>query len=266
MYGDQYLWMEWTTFVLVKYKHFLHLISFCFLGIISQAQVNAIVTSPQITVQGKVYDKNDSSVYPSAIIINKRTSTGKTSNPGGIFSIIGNKTDTFLLTAGGYEVLRICFRDSTPKDIYTIRVGLQMKTTTLNPVAIYPIKDLSEIKKQRDAIGKEQTRQTIGVADAFQSPITYMYERFSKEGKSREAVAILENEDRKHDILKELFRAYVRAGVIVMEETEFDNFILYLNLPEDFLRSASDYDLAVVIRQKYLQYRSAQEMHNRNQR
>ncbi len=238
----------------------------CFFETVVHAQVSSVVTAPPITVRGRVYDKNDSSVFPAAIIINKRTSTGQTSAPGGMFSIVGIKSDTFLLTAGGYEVARICFRDSIAKEVYVIRIGLQMKTTVLNPVAIYPIKDLGEIKKERDAIGKEQTRQTIGITDAVSSPITYFYERFSRDGKSREAVAIMENDDRKREILKDLFRTYIRAGVIVMEENEFDNFINYLNLPESFLKSASDYDLAVVIRQRYLQYRSAQEMHNRNQR
>ncbi len=229
------------------------------------AQPNSVVTSSPITVRGRVYDKNDSSIYVAAIIINKRTSTGQTSGPGGIFTIAGLKSDTFLLTAGGYEVVRICFRDSLPKDVYQIRIGLQMKTTTLNAVSIYPVKDLGEIKKERDAIGKEQTRQTVGIVDAVSSPITFMYERFSRDGKSREAVAILENEDRKRDILKDLFRTYVRAGVIVMDETEFDSFINYLNLPESILKNASDYDLAVVIRQQYLRYRAAQDMHNHNQ-
>ncbi|HET6992572.1 MAG TPA: hypothetical protein VFJ43_14660 [Bacteroidia bacterium] len=234
--------------------------------VFSCSAIRAQVNSQAIVIHGRVYDKNDSSATPSAIVLNKRTSTGLNASPGTMFSINGIKSDTFLITAGGYEVIRISFRDSIPKDVYTIRVGLQMKTTVLTSVAIYPIKDLNEISKERSAIGKEQTRQTIGLTDAVESPITYLYERFSREGKSKEAVAILENEDRKREILKELFRTYVRAGVIVMDESEFDSFINYLNLPESFLRSASDYDLAVVIRQRYLVYRNAQEIHNRNQR
>ena len=203
---------------------------------------------------------------PAAIILNQRTSTGQNSAPGAFFSIAGIKSDTFLVTAGGYEVRRICFRDSVARDVYTVNIGLKMKTTTLAPVAIYPVKDLGVIQKERASIGQEQTRQAIGVTGAISSPITYLYEHYSREGRSREAVAILENDDNKRTILKELFRTYARAGVIVMEEDEFDTFINYLNIPEEFLRNASDYDLAVWIRQRYLQYRSAQQMHNRNQR
>ena len=254
---------ENCTFILVRYAGFLLLFFFCFVENFLSAQVPQ---SPIITVRGNVFDKNDSLAAPAAIILNKRTNTGQTSSPGTSFSITGLKTDTFLITSGGYEVRRICFVDSVLKETYSVRIGLQLKTNTLTPVAIYPVKDLSQIQKERAALAKEQTRQTIGVADALYSPITYLYERFSRDGKSREAVAIMENDDRKRDILKDLFRTYVRAGVIVMEEEEFDAFINYLNIPDSYLRTASDYDLAVLIRYKYLQYRSAREIHNRNQR
>ncbi len=228
--------------------------------------MSLIAQAPLITVRGNVFDRNDSLAAPSAIILNKRTSTGQTSSPGTFFSITGLKTDTFLITAGGYEVRRICFADSILKEVYNIRIGLQLKMNALAPVAIYPVKDLAQIQKERAAIEKEQTRQALGIVGAASSPITYLWEHYSREGKSREAVAILENEDRKREILKDLFRTYVRAGVIVMEEVEFDAFIAYLNIPEEFLRSASDYELAVMIRHKFLQYRSAREIHNRNQR
>lgn len=254
---------ENCTFIGVRHAGFLLIFFFCLAGIMLPAQPPQ---SPVITVRGNVFDRNDSLAAPSAIILNKRTSTGQTSSPGTSFFITGLKTDTFLITAGGYEVRRICFKDSALKETYTIRIGLQVKTNTLAPVAIYPVKELSQIQKERAAIGKEQTRKTIGVTDAVSSPITYLYERFSREGKSREAVAILENDDKKRDILKDLFRTYVRAGVIEMEEEEFDAFINYLNIPEAFLRTATDYDLAVLIRHKYLQYRSARAIHNRNQR
>ena len=224
------------------------------------------IAAQSIEVRGKVFGKIDSSVTPSAIIINKRIGTGLNCMPGMPFSMVGLKTDTFLITAGGYEVLRICFRDSIFKTIYFIKIGLQMKPKMLSVVAIYPIRDLKEINAQRATIGKVQTRQTIGVVDAMQSPITYLYERFSKDGKSRELVSILENQDNVEAILKELFVLYTSAGVITLDENEYANFIRYLNISESFLRDSSDYDLAVYVRFHYLLFQNAKKTHNRNQR
>jgi len=234
--------------------------------VFAKAQVTADVSAPSITVRGHVFDVNDSFASPAPIIINKRTSNGQSYPGGSIFSIAGLKTDTFMITAGGYEVKRICFRDSVLKDVYQITIGLAMKTNLLKPVAIYPIKDLSQIQKERESLGVVQTRQTVGITDAVESPITYLYERYSRDGKSRQAVAVMENEDKMREVYKELFRTYNRAGVIDLDESEFDQFINYLNLPEYYLKTASDYELACTIREKYLQYRAAQQIHNRNQR
>lgn len=219
-----------------------------------------------ISFHGSVYDLADSTASLAPIVVNKSTGTGQTAGMGGSFSIQGNAADTFMVTAGGYEVVRICFRDSAKKDVYTLRIGLHMKETLMKPVAIYPIKDLETIKKEREVLGVAKTTSTQGFSDAVSSPVTYLYERFSKEGKSKAAVAAMENEDRTRDVLKDLFRTYVQAGVIDLKEEEFDNFILYLNIPEWYLKSAGEYELAVTIRQRYLQYRAAQRFHNNNQR
>ncbi|HEU4718006.1 MAG TPA: hypothetical protein VFU15_09240 [Bacteroidia bacterium] len=241
-------------------KIFFFLAAFVLLGSFSPAQ------TATVTFSGKVFDKRDSSATPAPIVVNKRTYTGSTGSMDGSFSITGLKTDTFIVTASGYELQRFCFRDSTAKDTFRLRIGLTIKSTTLQAVAIYPVKDLDAIKKERESLGVQQTYMTSGITDAVQSPITYMYERFSKEGKSKAMVAQYENQDRQEEVLKELFRTYVKAGVIDLDESEFDSFIAYLNMPESYLRTASDYDLAVTIRQKYLQYRAAQQFHDQIQR
>ena len=256
---------ERLSFILVKSAVF-PTIFFCFFFAFSKAQTAVAGTDPTITVCGHVFDLNDSNASPAPLILNKRTETGQSGTAGGQFSITGIQTDTFLITAGGYEVKRICFRDSVAKPTYSIAVGLNMKPNVLRPVAIYPVKDLNSILKEREGLGVVQTRQTVGITDAVESPITYMYERFSREGQSRQAVAVMENQDKINEVLKDLFRTYNRAGVIDLDESEFDQFIAYLHIPESYLKSATDYELACAIRQQYLQYRSAQEMHNKNQR
>jgi hypothetical protein len=256
---------ESLTFIVVKPVVFLTVL-FLFVAAFSKAQAPPVVSPKTILVTGYVFDLNDTNALPAPIIVNKRMQTGQSFAAGGQFSLSGLQTDTFLITAGGYEVKRICFHDSIPKDVYALKIGLSLRTNLLKSVSIYPVKDLNAIKREREALGVVETRQTIGVTDAFESPITYMYDRFSKYGKSRAEVAQLENQDKIHEVLKDLFRTYISAGVIDLDESEFDEFINYLNLPESYLKTASDYELAVTIKQRYLQYVSAKEIHNRNQR
>jgi hypothetical protein len=239
---------------------------FVFLSVFSNEMKSQETTARSITVRGSVYDIADSTAKPCPMVINKRSGTGLLGSSGANFTITGLSTDTFLIAAGGYEAVRYCFRDSAVKEVYALRIGLKMRENQLKPVTIYPIKDLDQIKKERAGIGQENTNTTQGVTDAVSSPLTYLYERFSQEGKSKAAVAAMENEDHKREILKSLLRTYVRSGVVDLKEEEFDAFIDYLNIPEAYLRTANDYDLALMIRQRYLQYKSAQEIHRKNQR
>ncbi|HTF02487.1 MAG TPA: hypothetical protein VK826_00620, partial [Bacteroidia bacterium] len=196
----------------------------------------------------------------------RRTGTGHAFLPGGEFSITGFKTDTFLVTAGGYEFKRFCFNDSVSRPTYSLRVGLSLKENQLNPVTIFPVKDLKTIKQDREGLGVTPTRTTEGLTDAVSSPLTFLWERYSREGRSKALVAEMENEDRKNAVLKDLFRTYNRAGVMALPEADFDSFILFLNMPEAYLKTASDYELAVTIKQRYEQFMRARQIHNNHQK
>lgn len=221
---------------------------------------------PTITFTGVVHDLGDSLAQPAPIVVNKRTGTGHAFMPGAQFSIHGLKTDTFLVTAGGYDFVSFCYTDSAARAGYYESVGLSLKVNQLNAVTIFPVKDLQTIKQDRQKLGVTPTTTTKGPVDAISSPITFLYERFSQEGRSKALVAQLENEDRKNTVLKDLFRTYNRAGVMNLPESEFDSFILYLNMPEAYLRTASDYDLAVTIKQRYDQFMYSRNLHNQNQK
>lgn len=230
------------------------------------AQPVAGTTEPLITVRGIVYDLADSMASPAPLAINRRTGYGQACLAGQSFSIQGLQTDTFMFTSGGYEVVRICFRDSVKKAIYNVKVGLRVRVNNLKPVAIYPAKDLKTLRNERESLGVEETRMTARPAQVMESPITAIYERYSRDGRSRAKVAYLENEDRKREIMHQLLQLYVKAGVVELPPEEFDAFIDYLNIPESFLQTASDYQLAVAVRQRWLYYEAAKKVHQKQQR
>ncbi|MGL5889511.1 MAG: hypothetical protein ACRC3B_06480 [Bacteroidia bacterium] len=216
-----------------------------------------------ITVRGTVFDLADTMASPMPLAVNRRTGAGQSVLAGQSFSIQGLRTDTFMFSAGGYEVVRICFRDSAARSVYNVRVGLRVRVNTLKAVAIYPAKDLNTLRGERESLGVKETRMTARPAQVMESPITALYERYSREGKSRARVAYLENEDRKKEILNQLLQLYVKVGVIELAPEEFDTFINYLNIPEPFLQNATDYQLAVAIRDSWLHYEAAKKMHQR---
>lgn len=204
-----------------------------------------------VSITGKVYD-NENSKLPLTrlMIINKRTNTGSFANSEGKFTLSILPTDTIAFSAIGFKVRNICFKDSLKKGTSNFEIALSKLHFDLKEVNVFANRSLSEIQKDIDKLGVDKSYSTSGV-NAFESPITALYERFSKFEKSKRKVADWENEDLKRDVLKDLFHLYVKYDVIDLKNEEFDAFIKYLNLNEEFIKNATQFELVMAIKGKY---------------
>jgi len=211
---------------------------------------NAISAQTFVKIEGQIYDRETKLDIPQVMIINKRTNVGTFSDNEGKFIIKALQTDTIILSSLGYKIKKICMKDSLVQNSYDLTITLEKIYFTLKEVTIYPVRSLNEIDKDRNKVGTKKTISVQGI-DAIQSPITYLYERFSKFGKSKQKVAAWENEDLKRDLLKELFRLYIQYDIIDLSDSEFDAFIKYLNFSDDFIRNATQLELVLAIKGKY---------------
>jgi hypothetical protein len=83
-----------------------------------------------------------------------------------------------------------------------------------------------------------------------------LYERFSKEGRSKEAVAQLEYNDKKEEILQDLLKLYISYDIIKLNPEEFSDFIIFMNIDEQFIKTTSDIELVTFIKDKFEHYMS----------
>lgn len=204
----------------------------------------------KITIIGHAYDKESKLPLPKLMVINKSTSNGTFADLEGKFSITVLQTDTIMLSALGFKLKKICFKDSVLRDQYVVYIPLEKLYFTLKEISVFPVRSLSEIQKDIDNLGIKKSYSLEGL-DAISSPITYLYERFSKFGKSKQKVAEWENEDLKRDILKELFRLYIKHDIINLNDEEFDAFINYLNFSDQFMQNATQLELVLAVKGKY---------------
>ncbi len=72
--------------------------------------------------------------------------------------------------------------------------------------------------------------------NTFESPITALYQMFSRRERSRKLVAELENEANMGDLLKELLTKYVEADIISMDDEDFDDFIDFCAVSDDMIK------------------------------
>lgn len=208
----------------------------------------------KVFLKGSVQDTVNPRNFYNLMVVNMSTKQGVFGDAKGGFSLYAGLGDTVTFSATGYDKKTITVIAAKNCQLDTT-IYIDSKVQEYETVEVYPIKSLESIRKEREELSKSETRTVTGL-NVMQSPITALYERFSKKAQSKRLVAEMEHQDNINDILKELLRVYVSYDVVYLEEEEFQSFVYFLNIDENFLKSASDYDLITYIKEKLEQYKS----------
>jgi hypothetical protein len=236
----------------IPHKYFFHKAAIFFLLLLFSGLSKSLCAQTQIVISGQVIDKESPYLpLPRIMIINKRTNHGIFADSEGKFSINAFHTDTLLFSVIGYNTKKICLKDSILKNRYNILVEMNKLYYTLKEISVFGTRTLNDIDKDIAKLDSTRRMRYYQDINAISSPITYLYERFSKFGRSKQKVAAWENEDLKIDILKDLFRLYVKNDIINLNEDEFEAFITYCNLSEEFIKTANQFELVMAIKGKY---------------
>ncbi|MCH2234885.1 MAG: hypothetical protein MK078_11600 [Crocinitomicaceae bacterium] len=211
-----------------------------------------------VTINGTVLDTTASISFFDMVVIDKTTGKGIFGDYSGKFTIQVKKGDLVGVSVVGYEGQTFTYKDSSYKPVYNITLYLQTRMVVGNEVVVKPLKTLEQLKEERENIVKREVPTISGVS-ALQSPITALYMAFSKREKTKRMVAELEYKEDQDKVVKEILRVYVNADIIDLDSDEYEEFITFLNLNPEFLKTASDYELIVFIQEKFEHYRRIQE-------
>ena len=210
----------------------------------------------EVVVNGKVTGGDGEKVFYDLMIVNRRLRTGNFANTDGSFTVRAQRNDTLLIGAGGYVTRTVPLGEFTDVDHGHLQITLRPWSIDLQPVAVLPERTLQQIQEDIAKLGyNEKDYRETGI-NAFESPITFLYESFSRRERSKRLVAQLENEDKKRELLKELLQEYVDYGIINLSDQSFDDFIDFCNVPEEVLKGLSQYDFLVYVKKKYQLYTS----------
>ncbi len=209
-----------------------------------------------VTIHGKVITSTDQRTYYDLMIVNKRTRSGSFGNSDGTFTVRALQTDTLLVGSIGHQTKMFTLTDSIPKGTYNITLRLTPLRIDLAEVEILPERTLKQIQKDIDALGYKESDYKLSTVNALQSPITFLYQEFSRRERSKRKVAELENEDRKRALLQELLQKYVQYDIINLSPEAFDDFIDFCDVPDLVIQGLSQYDFLVYVQRKYELYSS----------
>lgn len=203
----------------------------------------------KVLFTGRVIDSAQTQSFYNLMLVNRRTGQGVFGQPNGTFSIYVNNGDTVALSVKNYLLIKtVVVADSNCQ--YKHTYYLERKFSELPEVSVRPLKSLEQIKEERQELALRETRTVTGV-DIFQSPITALYQTFSKKEQNKRWIAEQEYHDDQRRIVKELLRNYVAYDIIDLTEEQFDQFISFLNINEDFLKTATEMELITFIQDKY---------------
>lgn len=210
----------------------------------------------EVTVRGRVSGGDGEHTFYDLMIVNRRTRNGSFANTDGTFTTVAQRNDTLLIGAGGYVTRTLLLSEFADEDLGNLQVTLRPWQIELRPVAVLPERTLKEIQADIAKLGYDEKDYRIAGVNAFESPITFLYQEFSRRERSKRQVAELRNEDMKRALLRELLQKYVEYDIINLSDDSFDDFIDFCAVSDEVIKGLSQYDFLVYVKKKYELYTS----------
>lgn len=211
----------------------------------------------KVLLIGRVVDTLQAQGFYNLMVINRTSGRGVFGQPDGSFLVYCEENDSINLSTKGYPIygFRIVGDSNHQMKITGI---LENKVQNIKEVTIRPLKTLQQIKEERASLSLRETRLVTGI-EMLNSPITALYQRFSQREQNKQWIAEMEFKDNQVKVLKELLRLYVAYDIVNLSEDEFEDFIKFLNIDENILKTASDMELVTFIKDKYEHYMRMRE-------
>lgn len=210
--------------------------------------------SQSISVTGIVFDKDAVTPMSFSYVANKNSGKAVMTDQEGRFRLAAQIGDTIQFSYIGYGLVKIFthqYKDSVKNGTVFLKVILRTKAQEL-PVVTITSNGFSP--ERMESYAKKLREYELAMEYAANSPITALYYLWSKKGNEIEKLSVLYRqllleEMRDHRLPAETVR--ILAG---NDSLNVDEFLDNCFLPEQFLLTASDYELYFAVKQCYRQY------------
>jgi hypothetical protein len=208
----------------------------------------------KVLFTGKVIDTLRPQSFYNLMIVNHRSGRGVFGQPNGVFSVYVAVGDSLTLSIKDYTAVHcVAQADSNCQSVH--RFYIVKRPIELKEVIVRPLKSLEQIKEERSALAMRETRMVTGI-EVLQSPITALYQAFSKKEKNKRWIQEQIYKDNQRKVVQELLRLYIANDIIALTEAEFDEFIQFLSINDDFLKTATEMELITFIKDKYEHFKT----------
>ena len=209
-------------------------------------------------VSGTVLQEDTISAMPYVYLINSRTGNGTITDFNGKFSIIAQNSDTLVFQYLGYA--RRKYPVSLVKNLndsmkQPLRIVMHQTLVNMQSVTVIA----NKIKPNEIDYMKRYIKQNAALKglDAFNSPITALYNQFSHKGKANRKLQQLFEEILIKEEVAKKFNPEILRQLTEDETANFDDFRRYAwRITDEFIMSHDGYDLYAPIMWYYRQYKA----------
>lgn len=209
---------------------------------------------------GKLLDANTKAGVNLATVTNLRTKKFTKTNKEGLFFIEVAIGDSIALTSLTHEPVGVKHLEIKEEEVilYTKKLEKAIDLPELKVVS----KREQQLKKEIESILAEpEARKNLSLQQAAalaQSPVTLLYEIFSKSAREDRKVAMLMQQKRRQEL------ANYRFGVIAGQATDLRGegllqFRRFCDFSEEFLLVASDYEVTYEVLQLWNVYKKVKK-------
>ena len=203
----------------------------------------------QITLRGKLVEKDSLTEIPFAYVVNKSTGLGEVAGSDGFFSISCKTTDTLIFKSLGFISLKILAADLLNAPLYRQQ----------NKIILFPdIIALKPLVITEPGLSKEEKqyyeRFIYQPPPDISSPISMLYYKFSREGKSREKLQILYERELYLERYMKRMIPYLRSKKVNLAGFDIGDFSRYCPLTTDFVEHANNYEFFFAVNRCFQTY------------
>ena len=218
----------------------------------------------------RIMDADTAVMLSNCHIINKTQNLGTVSDEFGSFTVTANAGDSIMFSIIGYARLTIAVHDSMYANNRVVR--LKPTAYVLSEVDIGILSNYDRFK--RDILSKE-AQEAYKMASSVSpyevyvpplpnqgginvplsiSPITFLYNLLSKEGKQYDYYLSVIKGTAEFIIIGEKFNGFIVRELTGFENDELIKFMSYCMFTKEYLLMASEMDIRREIMRKYREY------------
>lgn len=216
------------------------IIGCCFMAITLGLFSGAVRAQQAGSIQGLVLEKGTSTRVASANVRNKATRTTVSTDLMGVFRIYAQVGDTLEFTKLGFEP-----HHTVVHTLSDILIDLQASSYRIETVTVEQRSREQELRDGMDSYRRQGVYQEgkPGVLSYVFSPITSLYERFSKQGKQARRFRNYMDNEMEAIAVDRLFSAYKITSLTGLENKDLENFMFIYRPSYVSIQGWNDYDL-----------------------